>query len=245
LRRELMERVCRQVDGRVPVLVAVSDTAYEETLRVAEWAAAAGAASIVLAPPYYLPVSQADLLRLIESLADSALPLFLYNMPALTKVSFDLETVERASEMPHVAGLKDSSGNMGYLREVLECVRGNASFSVLVGPEHLLAEALVAGADGGVPGGANLFPGLLVKLYAAFERREFVAMHELQEQIVRLGAQIWKSDDEAGAGALRRLKCALNLAGLCSSTPAWPYVESDLAEREQMEEHLRRHGILP
>ena len=61
LRRELIQRTCRQVQGRVPVLVGITDTAFVESLDLARQAAAAGAAALVHAPPYYLPEGQPEL----------------------------------------------------------------------------------------------------------------------------------------------------------------------------------------
>jgi dihydrodipicolinate synthase/N-acetylneuraminate lyase len=245
LRRELIQRTCRQVAGRVPVLVGVSDSAYPELLQMTEYAADSGANAVVVAPPFYFPLSQPDLLRLIESLAArSPLPIYLYNQPELTKISFSPESVQRASVMPNVAGLKDSSGDMQYLKQVLERVRNLPGFSVLVGPEHLLHAALVSGAHGGVPGGANIFPDLPVRLYRAFADGNESLVRELQERIITIGRPVWDCN-EAGPGYLRRLKCALNLLGLCSPHPAWPCVESTAEERRQIELHLRQHGLLP
>jgi dihydrodipicolinate synthase/N-acetylneuraminate lyase len=245
LRRELIQRTCSQVAGRVPVLVGVTDSAYPEMLQMTECAAASGANAVVVAPPYYFPLSQLDLLRLIEGLASrSTLPLYLYNQPQLTKISFSPETVERASAIAGVAGIKDSSGDVDYLNALLSRMRGQSNFSVLVGPEHLLYQALSAGAHGGVPGGANIFPDLPVRLYKAFEDGDDSLARELQKRIVTLGRPIWESS-EAGAGYLRRLKCALSIMDLCMATPAWPCVESAPEERLRMEQHLRQHGILP
>lgn len=121
LRRELIQRTCRQVAGRVPVLVGVSDSAHAEIVQITEHSAASGANAVVVAPPFYFPLSQSDLLRLVEDLAArSPLPVYLYNRPELTKISFSPETVQRASVIPNVAGLKDSSGDMQYLKQVLE-----------------------------------------------------------------------------------------------------------------------------
>jgi dihydrodipicolinate synthase/N-acetylneuraminate lyase len=244
LRRELIERTCRQVANRVPVLVGLIDSAYPEMLHVADWAAQCGASALVVAPPFYFPLSQADLLRMIESLSkDLALPFYLYNQPELTKVSFSPETVAVASEIHGVIGIKDSSGDIGYVREILRRRHTRSPFHVLVGPEHLLEEALACGADGGVPGGANIFPELPVQLYEAHRRGDSARAHEIQRRIITLGAPIWNVDEE-GTGHLRRLKCALSLLGLCSGRPAWPSVESAPEERTRMEEHLTRHGIL-
>ena len=245
LRRELIERVCAQVGTRVPVLVGITDTAYAESLHLAEFAAKAGASAVVAAPPFYFQIGQNDLLRLTESLAgESALPLYLYNQPALTKISFHPETVARAAEISNVWGVKDSSGDMSYLKQVLSLVgQSHPEFSVLVGPEHLLAEALTCGAHGGVPGGANIFPTLPVHLYQAFLDGRLEEMQEIQAKMVSIGDPIWNVG-ETEPGYLRRLKCALSVLGLCSGLPTWPYQQSTPEERTQIEEHLRQHGII-
>jgi 4-hydroxy-tetrahydrodipicolinate synthase len=113
LRRELIERACKLVRRRVRVLVGITDTAFVESVNVAQWAAEAGADAVVLAPPYYLPEGQPELREYLDCLVpELPLPLFLYNMPALTKVQYELDTLRHAMENPRIIGLKDSSGNM-------------------------------------------------------------------------------------------------------------------------------------
>jgi len=91
LRRDLVQRTCRQVNGRVPVLVGITDTAFIESVNLARWAADVGADAVVLAPPYYLPEGQPELQEYLDHIvAELPLPMFLYNMPSLTKVSFEL-----------------------------------------------------------------------------------------------------------------------------------------------------------
>ena len=245
VRRELIERVCNQVGSRVPVLVGITDSAYAEARQIADVSAKAGASAVVMAPPFYYQFSQGDILRLTESMAAaSALPLYLYNQPGLTKMWFHPETVARSAEIPNVWGIKDSSGDMSYLKKVLELVRKpHPEFSVLVGPEHLLAEALLCGAHGGVPGGANIFPHLPVRLYQAFLASRHKEMQVLQAEINSIGAPIWNAG-ETEPGYLRRLKAALSIMGICSGIPTWPFQSSTLEESKQIEAHLEKYGIL-
>ena len=89
LRAEFIQRVCQQVKHRVPVLVGITDTAFVESVNVARISADAGADAVVLAPPYYLPEGQPELQEYLDHLVpELPLPLFIYNMPALTTVSF-------------------------------------------------------------------------------------------------------------------------------------------------------------
>jgi 4-hydroxy-tetrahydrodipicolinate synthase len=246
LREEVVEQVCGLARRRVPVLVGITDTSFAESLRLAEVAAKAGATAVVTAPPFYFPCGQAELLRYVVSLAtESPLPLFLYNQPALTRISFEPNTVSQAAEIPQIVGIKDSSGQIGYLKSVLSLIsEKRPDFAVLVGPEHLLAESLITGAHGGVPGGANIFPHLTVRLYELFLQGQISEAMNVQNEIVSIGAAIWRTGEDQSSN-LRRLKCALSVLGICSGVPAFPYAESDAVERQEIEAHLRRHKIVP
>jgi len=245
LRAEVVERVCESVRGRVPVLVGITDTSFAESLRLSAIAAKAGATAVVAAPPFYFPYGQTELLRYVVSLAtESPLPLFLYNQPALTKISFEPNTVAQAAEIPQIVGVKDSSGQIDYIRSVLSLMsEKRPDFAVLVGPEHLLAESLISGAHGGVPGGANIFPYLTVRLYELFLQGQITEMLNVQREIVSIGSAIWRTGED-DSSYLRRLKCALSVLGICSGVPAFPYTESDAAERLEIEVHLRRHNLV-
>ena len=119
LRREFIERVCQQVKRRVPVLVGITDTAFVESVNLARQAADCGADAVVAAPPYYMPEGQPELQEWLDHLVpELPLPLFLYNMPPLTKVSYEIETVRHALDHPRIIGLKDSSGDLNYFKNV-------------------------------------------------------------------------------------------------------------------------------
>jgi dihydrodipicolinate synthase/N-acetylneuraminate lyase len=241
LRRQVIERTCHLVAGRVPVLVGITDTSYIESIRMAEIAAAAGAAAAVVAPPYYFHVSQADLMRLVESMArDSPLPIYLYNMPDLTKMVWTPQTVALASDIPQVLGLKDSSGDMDYLRAALAAVKHKPDFSVLIGPEHLLLDGLLAGVHGGVCGGANLFPYVLTALFDAFSRGDVATARTLQERIIEIGTPLYKTG-ESQSSYIRGLKGALEVSGICSGKLAWPFAEADEIQKRNIRKHLQQY----
>lgn len=124
LRRELIERTCRQVRERVPVLVGVTDTAFVESVNLARHAADAGAAAVVLAPPYYFPAGQDELVEYVQHLvAELPLPVFLYNMPMMTKVVIEPDTIRRLRDQPRIMGVKDSSGDLAYFDQLLAVAR--------------------------------------------------------------------------------------------------------------------------
>lgn len=244
LRKELITRTCGLVNGRVPVLVGVTDTAFSESVRMAAVAAEAGAAAVVLAPPYYYPASQSELLEYVKHLVPKMpLPLFLYNMPSHTKLSFDLETVRQAAELPGVVGLKDSSANMIYFHRLIALFRGRPDFTLTVGPEELLGEVVLLGGHGGVNGGANLSPQLYVQLYEAARRRDLDRLATLHRQVMHISNGIYNVG-RSGSSYLKGLKCALSVLGICDDFMAEPFQRFAAPERLSIERELRGLGLL-
>ena len=235
MRQEIIRRACTQVNGRVPVLAGISDTAISETFRLADTALEAGADALVLAAPYYFQHSQDDLLRYLELVTQRiSLPLFLYNIPHLTKTSFEPETVRSAADFPGVVGLKDSTGDLQYLEKTVDLLKDRPGFSILIGPEQMLVECMKRGAIGGVCGGSNLNPALFVGLYNAIIRGDEKCAAELQAQVERSSRALYQVGFPGGS-YLRGIKAALSLAGLCSPDPAPPFAPFTTAEFAQVE----------
>ncbi len=243
VRRAMIERTCRQVAGRVPVLVGITDTAIVEAMHLARFAAGAGAQALVLAPPYYFPNSQPELLEFVQHLApELPLPLFLYNMPTHTKTIFEVETVRRAMDLPSVIGLKDSSASMIYFHRVIGLLPARPDWSVLVGPEELLAESVLLGGHGGVCGGANLCPRLYVDLYEAASRCDLPRATALHAQVMRISSTLYHVGRHASA-FIKGLKCALHELGLCEDFMAEPFHRFRDEERTRVRACLAELGI--
>ncbi len=242
-RYDFVELVCEQVAGRVPVLVGITDTSMGESVRLARKAEECGAAGVVAAAPYYFAPSQQELVRYYTALADSVpLPLYLYNMPAHVKVFLEPKTVLALAEHPNIAGLKDSSANMTYFGTMLYLLRDKREFTLLVGPEELTGESVMMGGDGGINGGANMFPDLYVAAYNAAKSGDVAKVRELQKRIMAISTSIYTVAED-GAGFLKGVKCALSLLGLCNGHLAWPYRSISEEERSKVREALLSLGV--
>jgi len=242
LRQELVELVAERVASRVPLLVGITDTAFEESIALAEFAADAGAQAVVLAAPCYYPATQADLARHVEHLAaESPLPVFLYNMPSHTKLAFEPDTLRRLMEAPNVVGLKDSSADMIYFHQVRRLARARPDWTLLVGPEELLAESVLLGGDGGVCGGANLFPRLYVELYQASHRGDVERVRDLHDEVLGIAAALY-TVASPGAAVTAGLKCALSCWGICGDAMAEPFQAMTDSQRELIRKRLEGLG---
>jgi len=244
LRKEVITRTCRQVAGRVPVLVSITDTSFVESVNIANEAADAGAAGVVLAAPYYFPAGQPELLEYLQHLVPQLpLPVFLYNMPTHTKLFFEPDTIRQAAEMDSLAGLKDSSANMIYFHRLQSLFAGREDFALLVGPEELLCETLLLGGHGGVSGGANIYPRLYVDLYDAAVARDADRAAELHATVMQISNTIY-SVGKYGSSVIKGIKCSLSLMGICSDFMAEPFHRFRAPERALVRRHLIDLGLL-
>ena len=243
LRVEMIKNTCRITKGRLPVLVCISDTSIVESVNLARIAADNGADAVVSAPPYYFAAGQPELIEFYENLTPQLpLPLFLYNIPTQTKVNLAPATIQRIAEDPRVIGFKYSSANAVYFQSVMYAMKERQDFSMLVGPEEIMAESVLLGAHGGVNGGANMFPELYVELYNAAKNTNLEELKRLQEKIMQISATIY-TVGQHGSSYLKGLKCALNLLGICSDYVAAPFHKFEQREREKIWKALQKLGI--
>ncbi len=243
LRHDFIDRVCSQVNRRVPVLVGITDTSFVESANVAQKAAQAGAQGLVLAPPYYFPAGQPELLEYLEHLVpELSLPLFLYNMPNRPSPGFDPNTVRAAADIRGIVGIKDSSANMLYFHQLLSMLEDRPDFTLLMGPEQLLAETILLGGHGGVCGGANLLPRLYVDLYEAARAKDLARVESLHRMVMRVNATIY-SVGRFPSSFIKGLKCALSLLGVCNDFLAEPFHRFREPQRDMVRKHMEELGV--
>jgi 2-dehydro-3-deoxy-D-pentonate aldolase len=243
VKAELIRVTCDEVRGAVPILAGISDAAFEETVRLAHLAADCGVTALTVTPPYYFPLGQDEIAEYFQHLARRLpLPFVVYDIPAMTKVHIEPETMRRLLAIPSLIGIKDSSGQMIYHHELLRLARDRADVAVLIGPEELLAEAVAAGGDGGVPGGANLDPALYVQLYEAARRQDSAALARLRERLFLLRGIYQRG--RYGSSVIKGVKCALKLMGVCTDLMAEPFQPFGPAQTAEIAAILRELELL-
>ncbi|MDD4992620.1 MAG: dihydrodipicolinate synthase family protein [Paludibacter sp.] len=227
LRCDMIKQTARILKGRLPLLVGISDTSVADSVALANVAADNGADAVVSAPPYYYATAQPELAEFYEELIPQLpLPVFLYNMPTHTKVSFAPSTIRRIAENPKVIGFKDSSANGGYFQSVMHEFRDRPEFSIFVGPEEMMGEVVLMGAHGGVNGGANMFPKLYVALYNAAVAKDVDKVRELHAKVMQLSSTIY-TVGSYGSSYLKGVKAGLSVLGICNDFLAAPFNKFD------------------
>jgi 4-hydroxy-tetrahydrodipicolinate synthase len=234
LRCDMIKQTARILKGRLPLLVGISDTSVADSVALANVAAENGADAVVSAPPYYYATAQQELAEFYEELIPQLpLPVFLYNMPTHTKVSFAPSTIRRIAENPKVIGFKDSSANGGYFQSVMHEFRDRPEFSIFVGPEEMMGEVVLMGAHGGVNGGANMFPKLYVALYNAAVAKDVDKVRELHAKVMQLSSNIY-TVGSYGSSYLKGVKAGLSVLGICNDFLAAPFNKFDEEHKDKI-----------
>jgi 4-hydroxy-tetrahydrodipicolinate synthase len=153
--------------SRIPILAGVTHSTLDGTLMLAEEAAGAGAAAILVMPPYFFRYGQDEIREFYLRFADrigSAIPIFLYNIPLFTS-AISVETSCDLLATGRFAGIKDSSGSLDDFHK-LRTLNG---VTILVGSDRIFTRARAGGADGIVSGVACALPELLLALDSAIQ----------------------------------------------------------------------------
>lgn len=187
-RETLIRRTVRAAAGRVPVLVGALEPGIERTLEALSIIEAQGADAVVLASPYYFGAdADAQLQHFEQVAAASRLPIVLYNIPQMTHNPIAVATVRTLLERcDNIIAIKDSAGNMDDFEGFLRLREQRPDFRVFQGAEKLAARAMLAGADGLVPGLGNIAPRWFVEIYEAGRagrESDAVAAQERIEQL--------------------------------------------------------------
>jgi 4-hydroxy-tetrahydrodipicolinate synthase len=224
IKKEFLKLSCEIIDGRVPVLVGITDSAFAGAMEIAEYSKSVGVDSVVVAPPFYFPANETEMINYVEKLAAATpLPFVLYNMPMHTKVNLTIPTISRAKELGCI-GIKDSSGDMANLYMLIDAFREDPNFAVFAGTELYTSDAVMGGAHGSVAGGANVFPKLFVDLYEAAIRRDLVEIARLKDMIVWLCNTMYIVSSSAARITIS-FKTALSIMGICSDEMALPLMK--------------------
>ena len=176
-------------------------------------------------------MDRASLIRHYTKVADeSPIPIILYNMPASTGSDLDAPTVVQLAGHANIIGMKDSSGNLNKMAEILRAVPGD--FQMLAGSAGFFLPALSLGAVGVVAALANVAPDLCIQLQDAFRRGEQDRAADLQRQIVGLNNLVTRE------GGVPALKAAMDLLGLAGGAPRPPLLPPDARMLERLEQAL-------
>jgi dihydrodipicolinate synthase/N-acetylneuraminate lyase len=233
-RQHIIEQSCRYIkqQGKVKVFVGIINTPLSDAVSLADIATDNGADGIVLASPF-MPISQEALLEYtINFTRECSSAICLYNRPNQTEIAFRIQTIKQLLLIDNIVAIKDSSADLNYFKELIQLKKIRQDWAVLMGIEELLAKAVTDGADGGVAGGANLFPDLYVNLYHAAINKKKSEIEHYQKIVETVAEHIYKPEYLAG------LKYALSCKQLCKEILTEPPFVAGLGQQKKIRQFL-------
>ena len=258
IRRELVKTTCavlrqlKRPDGAasrtVPVLVGITETDLEDALEFAKDCKAYGASGVVAAPPYYFKLTQAECVAWYTELADrSPLPVVVYDMPAHTDTVIEPTTIAKLAAHRNIVAMKDSSSVIALFnkfRLALEPFKDK--FSLFMGPDEAMGEAVLLGADGGVCTGANLWPKAFKAMYLAAKAGDVEGVRKLQ-RFTTMSSYLLYGLGQGQIGFLKGVKAALAEMGLIQNVlaaPFAPFAGKELAPVKAAVRRLAKESVV-
>ena len=175
-------RVCQLVveeaAGRVPVLAGAGGYNTRDVIELARELDGLGVSGLLSVTPYYNKPTQEGLYQHFKAIADSTpLPIVLYNVPGRTGINLSVDTVVRLSALRNIVGLKEASGSIVQMSEVVAAV--SSDFLLLSGDDSLGVAAMAVGGRGLISVASNAIPSEMVQVIELTERGDFPAARKL------------------------------------------------------------------
>jgi len=153
----VIEITIEQVNKRVPVIAGTGSNNTDEAVKLTRHAYKAGADAVLMISPYYNKPTQEGLYRHFAKVASEVdIPIILYNIPGRTGVNMEPETVERLSKIPNIVGIKEASGSMKQVMDII--ARCGEDFVVLSGEDYLTFPLMSVGGKGVISVVSNVAP---------------------------------------------------------------------------------------
>ena len=247
-RDQIVREAVRIVDHRVPVLVGIIDTETERVLEHGRRALALGADALVATAPFYALGGPADVeehFRILHQELDA--PLFAYDIPVCVHTKLSWKMLARLGAEGVLAGVKDSSGDdVSFRYLVQENEKNGHPLTLLTGHEIVVDGALLSGADGSVPGLANVEPEGYVRMWKAAQEGNWAEVKREQDRLNEISHIFDVTTGLQGYGAgVGAFKCALNLMGIFDSDQMpRPVKPLDGQNREAVKQVLIANGLL-
>ncbi len=236
-RRRVVEIVLEEAKGRIPVLAGAGGYDTREVVKSAHAMKETGADGLLSVTPYYNKPTPEGLFQHYQSIAQATpLPIVVYNVPGRTGCNVDPATLARLATIETVIGVKEASGNLAQICEIVRVVPSD--FVVLSGDDALTLPIMAVGGRGVISVASNEVPAEMAQMVEAAERNDFAAAREVYARLLPLlGANFAESNPIP-------VKAAMALMGLIEESYRLPLVPPKTDTRERLSRALAGLGKL-
>ena len=233
-RRRIVEVICDQVAGRVPILAGAAEANVRETLRACETYLGYGATAVAIVSPFYYKLSPGAVYAYFREIAvDSPIDVTLYNIPMFSN-PIDVPTVRRLAELPRVVGIKDSSGDVAQMMRMMAAVEPHRpDFTFLTGWEPAMTPMLAIGCHGGTFAMSGIVPEATGAIYDLVRAGKLASARQLQFSLTKLFDAVVQ-----GVNFPEGVRAALALRGFRFGTGRQPLDDAEQLDRDLIQRSI-------
>ena len=225
--RDLTSKSIEFGQGRFELFIGAGDTSFARTAERIEWLNERdGIAGVVVLVPYFLPFSQAELVTYFSSLARlSRHPLYLYDLPLVTHLPVEMDTLHQLTEQPNIAGIKHS-GPINDMRRIIDEL--SDKWRVMVSQVQMVDTLLHGGVLEHLDGMFVLAPEWVVALGKAAQAGRWAEAAKWQRKITMLRQEMFDNQFAPSFTAV------MNGRGIAGRFAPRPYSDLDEGQREKL-----------
>ncbi len=217
-RTKIIKFCVSQVSGRIPVIVGTGSNSTEIAIKQTKEAEMLGADAVLIVSPYYNKTSQNGLISHYKTVAkETKLPIVLYNVPSRTGVNILPETVLKLSKVKNIVAIKEASGNISQLTELLKILPKN--FAVYSGDDLITFPMMAMGAKGVISVTANAYPNLVSVMCESILKRDYLNALRIHKHLFKINKALFLDVNPIC------IKFYLNLLERNVGSPRLPLVE--------------------
>src|SRR4051812_21755175 len=236
-RLRVIEIVVEESNGKVPVLAGAGGYDTREVIHTAGEMARRGVTGFLSVTPYYNKPTQEGLYQHYKAFAEStSLPIIVYSVPGRTGINVEPATIARLSHIPNIVGIKEASGNVGQMCDILRLVPSD--FLVLSGDDALTLPLMAVGGRGIISVAGNEIPAEMAQLVEAAERNDFAAARKVHARVMPLMSVNFTESNP------QPVKYAMAAMGLVEELFRLPMVPPKLESKEKINKVLQELGLL-
>lgn len=181
----IVEITVEQVAGRVPVVAGAGSNDTADCIRLCRAVTECGATHLLVVSPMYNRPPQRGLIYHFQAIADAVdVPVLLYNVPGRTASNMEAETTLVLADHPAVIGIKEASGNLAQINDIL--IKRPENFSLLSGDDDLTLPIMALGGEGVVSVVSNAAPKAMAELVNAMKEDDLERARGIQESLHQL-----------------------------------------------------------
>ena len=236
-RMRIIEILVEESNGKTPILAGAGGYDTRKLITMAGEMARRGASGFLSVTPYYNKPTQEGLYQHYRAFAESTqLPIVVYSVPGRTGVNVEPATIARLATIPNIVGVKEASGNVGQMAEILNVVPKD--FLVLSGDDSLTLPLMAIGGRGIISVAGNEIPSEMAQMVEAAERNDFAAARAIHARILPLlSVNFVESNPQP-------VKYAMAAMGLLEENYRLPMVPPSAASKEKINGVLKSLGLL-